>query len=121
MRLKCIFNVRSLRIVFLQVHRTYLVRSDKVYLWRKNSPSDFSLRLGYETMNCMMLVNVDAAALGSSRGLRVAALANAEVHALEGLGVLILGRHGALLRRGVQLRALATYTNHCESPETWWT
>ena len=72
-------------------------------------------------MNCMILINVDAAALGLPCGLRVAALANSKGHALEGLGVLILGRHGALLRRGVQLRALATYTNHCESPETWWT
>ena len=67
----------------------------------QKKPKRFLAQAGYETMNCMRLVDVDSAALGSSRGLRVAALANAEGHALERLGVLISLRHGTLLRARV--------------------
>ena len=63
-------------------------------------------------MNCMMLVNVDAAALGLPCGLRVAALANSKGHALERLGVLVPLAHGFLLWCWVQLGALARHSNH---------
>lgn len=68
----------------------------------------------------LSLINVDAAILVLTRGFCVAAFSDAHRDPFERGRILILLGHWGLLRRGVEFRALSTYTNHCESPETWW-